>query len=186
MKGKAVEGSMAENSTTAWPGPVEIEVATPQNGNLLWKPTARVLRGRFDKANIPYSQLPEHFAQWPVLPGLYIRIDARRRTAEIVDPMSLPEHAELLKRFNFLQKGQSAFRVESGPEEPQRFEGMTDTQLKTWLYNARRAVDASFAVVRSGNLPTLEEIARLPGKTAMAQFETAIRGKARFYEDAED
>ena len=171
-------------------GPVTVEVASALNSNLWFRPCERILRGRFAIENVPHGSTPDELAQifrGNPLPGLYITVDPSRRTAEVRDPMGDPQRkdqlAEVVRRIK-AARVVMAWNEEPTFEKTDRRENLSDTDIKTWLYWMRRAVDSGHAEVVHGSLPRLVEIMKLPGRTAMLPSQTA-KGAPRFYEDLE-
>ncbi len=168
-------------------GEIVIEVGDNHNRNPVFAPTQTFLRGRFLKSNLHHSVFNEYVENLPDLPGHRILIDPRRRYGLIFDPLSRDEFRAQLQDAQKRLRGQSVstagpVNVTYGPDQDYKFERMKDSEIKTWIFYMRRLVDAQSAWVVSGNLPQLEEIKSLPGKTRIEIFNSSAKAR-KFFED---
>ena len=165
------------------PEDVVLEVGDSRNRNLMWPLTQDVLRGWWKMLNLIGAEVTEEFTQRvPDLPGIRIEISATKKMARIFDPLATVEHASTLVRLNSVAKHSTIFGFSLvEPEKTREFQLLSQTDLKTWLYWARRVVDAKHAVIVSGKLGTLAEIEALPGKTRIGLGNSS--GRTQFRED---
>lgn len=116
----------------------------------------------------------------PSLPGMMLHVSIPKKLCVCRDGWELPQNKELWEQVKAHVEKYSA-RLECGTKlEPAVVYGepspgnvvrkIDDGIIKTWLYWMRRLVDNNLAKVVSGVLPTLDEIATLPGKTRISQF----------------
>lgn len=166
---------------------VVIEIANDRNRCHIWPITKQHLRGRWLRANVAGEVMQLGLAMMPDTPGMRIMVDPQRAQATISDPLADPDNE--LKFAKVEQVYEEAFRTKVGPHRTTvhslRDEGEpTGTQLKTWLYWMRRAVNAGYAIVHQGELPSLAQIEALPGKTKTECYNSSARAR-RFREDPE-
>jgi hypothetical protein len=131
-----------------------IEVRNKMNAGLHWKPTQTTLRGALD---FRATGDPEFFALSMKLPdgvpGQCIRLDTGERRAVIYDPLNLPEHESTRNRLEQTIKAASPLSGRLKFAESQDFK---EVDLPTWVYWLKRAVEAGYAVVLSGNLDAVK------------------------------
>lgn len=181
-----------------WTGRIVIEIATPRNGNVMWGGNETILRGAWRRANLIADERVEALESMPDIPGMRIEIDTIKRRLRIFDPLSLPEFAETLMRARFHFK--ELFKQDAQPVQEVVNNRPSDTQIKTWLYWARRFVEGTDEIrdpktrllvtkakadLIDGRLPTYEQIEALPGKTQIDFYNSNQRGK-RFKEDFDE
>ena len=164
-------------------GTVTLEIGTARNGSVLFAPTRTVLRGWWRRSALLSSEIVEETEQKNLpenIPGLYIVIDPKKKEARIVDPLSFPENKAI---FEQVAKNRRTYAREViKPEEERVYPDLSDTGVKSWFHWARRCVEAKVAEVRSGYLPSLEEIRALPGKTLTGAFNNSATAP-RYLED---
>jgi hypothetical protein len=164
------------------PGDVTIEIGTNRNQNVAWPMTRDILRGHWQKAHLLHQELTEVTTLIPDLPGQRIKISAARATAWILDPLNLPEFAVTMAKLNFVLGAEPALTGgKVKPATDTEHGNLTPTLIKSWLYWMRRLVDEGKGHVVEGKLPTLAEIAELPGKTRCQNYDSG--GRARYRED---
>lgn len=160
--------------------PVCIEIGDDRCRQLMWPMTMNVLRGRWTRANLIGVTMAPVLAAMPDIPGMRVLVDPARSAARIFDPLAEPANAELLERARRVHK--EAFRTEAGAEKAVDYASLSPDELKSWLHCMRRAVDSKHAEVVHGALPTVDQIAALPGKTRMEHYNQSSRAK-KFRED---
>ena len=125
-----------------------LEVDTERNSRFLFRPVARVLRGRFDpQRETNPGPLLHEFRQG--VPGQQIVVDFGASQARIEDPLTLPENAAVRK---------ACEKHNLRPVEREVFE-LDQDGLATWTHFARLGVDGGQLRLVSGELPE-----KLPGK----------------------
>lgn len=158
---------------------VVIELGDDRCRNMMWPLTKVVLRGRWSRSNIPTSA-HQSFASMPDLPGVHISCDPSRKRARVFDVLSDPSNEELLLKAQKVY--QEAFQERAGPEKTVLYENLSDNEIRTWLWEMRKAVDGKRARVVHGELPTREQIEGLPGRTRIELNSNSSTGR-RFQDD---
>jgi hypothetical protein len=131
--------------TTTSVRPVEIEVDTPRNSNLHFRPLQRSIRGRFDWNRIrePQARLKSH--EWPVpIPPQRLGIDADGN-GYLVEPLHDEEHAAIREQI----EDKLNEKLEPARQE---FPGV---HIPTWLFWIKRAVESGIARIVKGELPAV-------------------------------
>lgn len=172
-------------AATLSPTEIVIEASSPRCENPCFPPLKEFLRGRWDLHRFPAVDMHEAVSRMPgPIPGIRIGVDPANRTVRRYDPVELEEFAELWARkleHNELYKEflSAEARGKPWPETIQR--DCSDTTIKTWLYWSRQLVGSddknpisAVHIRKSARLPTLEEIALMPGKTQVGQFNDYI------------
>lgn len=152
---------------------IEIELGDDRNRVFAWGPTMAILRGAWSRKNLRSDELVEELATMPDIPGMRIIVNVERKLAVIYDPLALDAHKELCQEIQRHIKAR--FRRDEGPEKEDKRQGMDADDLKTWLYGMRRRVDAKQARVTKGELPPLEVIDKLPGRTRIEMYNSSSR-----------
>lgn len=172
---------MAHEKTTSPSMAAEytIEIAAGSCRNVVWPMTRDVLRGRWTRDILIGQHAPPALQQMPDVPGQRIHINWRQRLVRIYDPLSLPENAQLLRDVKAMYK--ELLNVDGRPADEirrewplwQGQEAMNQEghdQLKSTLYWMKRFVNDKLAVEIGVPLPSLNEIALLPGRTLIEPF----------------
>jgi hypothetical protein len=157
----------------------------------LFPPTKTLVRSRWRKDYLTGDErASEALRSCPDdIPGMAILLDGGKRRGVIHDPLS--KSAYLLQRLAISMGiveplGGVGKKIEVTGQEEQTFESLDPSTIKLWLHHMRNAVDLGWATVSSGALPTLEQIAMLPGRTRCEIFNNAPKGRKReFLEDPE-
>lgn len=158
---------------------VTIEIASDQNNSVQFPPTMEILRGRWANSNVLVGQSARNeLSRMPDIPGIHIQVSVRQRQARLYDPLA--EQPDLVRKINDCYKVIEG--KEGGPMKDRTIKDMTPDDIKTWLFWMARTVEAGQARVVKGTLPSLAEIADLPGKTRIEQFNQSAR-KRKFLED---
>lgn len=180
---------MAEGGVMARPaiypvGEIVIQIENQRNQRYLWPPTQDELRGTWSNRNLVGTTMVNSpgLQSLPETPGQRVSINCSSKVCRIYDPIE----PEMLAEINAKLKNDPVrpVNVAYGLWPESVHEECDETKLKTWLYYARRAVDAGIAKVVAGDLPSLKEIARLPGKTE-TEMSNSSADKRRFREDPE-
>lgn len=147
---------------------VVIECCTPKNQDVMFQPTSETYRGNWSNAKIPGTEMRPAIRQMPEIPGIHIAVDKENRTCRTYDP--LDKDKDVWERINgILEENPHQFsKMKPWPEV--LHEDCDDNQVKTWLWWMRRLVDSGKARVRTGELPTGDEILSMPGIARIGQF----------------
>jgi len=150
----------------------EIEIATPQNNNVVCAMNNRHLRGRFDMSLIKGRMPDDRFARCPTIPGVRMQYDGARRVVAFVDPLADPKNRDVTREI------QAAVQAMGWPKpEPAKavvYERVSDDHMKEWAYWARRWLDAGQCdVLRGTNVPSMDEIEGLPGRIERNRMDTS-------------
>jgi hypothetical protein len=152
---------------------VVIEIAGPRNESHTFKPLMRRLRGRWDTANVAQKDKAEslkaistvHF-----IPGIHISLDVDKKTGVVFDPLAepkdggTPEGHAIWEKIKPIMSQYPSFFSPTKPWPQSVKENMSQDEIKTWLYEMARTVEAGYARVVSGELMSSEEARKLPGK----------------------
>lgn len=141
------------------------------NQNFTWPHEQIHIRGRWAKNNyLPNQTVDPLFSGMPDIPGLILEYDSSKRCARIFDPLSSEKSKELLGRINEVHKAK--FGVMIKPEQDRVFDQMSNDELKTFAYFARRLFDnGSFSTVIRGPIPEMQLIRGLPGQCSFHNFD---------------
>ncbi len=152
-----------------------IEVNGPKDESIIFAPTQTKVRGRWDfqrTAHRDKSEVLKRLAyEVPMIPGKVIALDSDAKKGCIFDPLGSGEGKAILEKINAIAKDTGGEVTAAHPTENY----VLDVHgVKEWLYWMRRQVDAGMATVVPGsaNLPTLEQIAELPGRRRADPFNT--------------
>lgn len=154
-------------------GEVVIEIADDRNRSVLWPCTKRLLRGRWLRANLLGITMHRDIQTMPDIPGMRVSLNCATKTAKTTDPLNEPRQKELCERLKTVLS--ELFRIPSGPEKDSEKTNLSPSEVKTWLYWMRRLVDNAQALVISGALPELEDIAKLEGETSIQNWNSSQR-----------
>jgi hypothetical protein len=153
---------------------ITIEVCGPNNERAKFIPTSEMLRGRWRALAIArfdtHSFLKQLMSRVSEIPGICLAIDVEKAIGRRFDP--LKETAEGRKIWKDVESILKEFESNIGAMRPwpeARYERMGPDQIKSWLYYMRRMIDGKKAVYAFGSqeLPTIQQIAELPGRRMM-------------------
>lgn len=126
---------------------VEIEIDSPRNRQLRFRPLQRTLRGRFDFNRIAEPQAKIRLAEWPdPIPGLRLVLDTATGEAAIVEPIY--SEGAVLERIT-----RRGMRLGPAREEFK----LDDAGIATWGYWMRAAVRAGNARIVRGEFAPIDE-----------------------------
>lgn len=148
-----------------------IEIAGNISQNVMNPITRNRLRGRWSAAQV-YKIARHQDDDRPVgvkplpdeIPGMRITVDTARGFISVTDPlndMSDPVNADIVGNLKKMGRRNSA--IGTGPTPNSRINSPSPSMVKAYTYWCRRWVDSKQAVIRSGSLPTVPEINKLPG-----------------------
>jgi hypothetical protein len=160
-----------------------LEVSDNLNSNRDWPPTQRKLRGAWRHENTRNFALDTDgiFAvlrQMRDIPGMHIRVNTKRKIAEVIDPLADPAKKDLLQ--NIQSVYEKAWGKKCCPEKPDRYDDMSADEIKTWIYWSRRFLDAQQCVLVSGSVPEMKEIFDMPGKIVRNTNDDALTDEQRY------
>ncbi len=122
---------------------VEIEITSPQQGEVAFYPLRRNLRSRFDARLASDRQLVD---RWPVpIPGQIVGFDAATGEAWIREPLFDAQHEQTRQRIEKL-----------GRALPPAKEVFSGVDVPTWAYWMNRMVESKCASIVSGAMPTVD------------------------------
>lgn len=144
------------------------EVDDGKGGRLMLQAAPRigkVIRGRWELAKLGERIVDDRLKGLPgIIPGIVIVIDFGKRKITFTDPLTWASNKALLKEITKVLK--EFYGVEQGPEKQLEYSPLNADQMKTWLYWMRRHLDAKQLKIHKGEVPEMEEIMRLPGRSA--------------------
>lgn len=153
---------MARSRETFTASEIVVEVNTPLNNNLLFKPLSAILRGRWDNSRARGEwDYDAGYRNMPIVPGIYVAVDPKARTLRATDPLGFEENAGLLEQVkNAARKHQG----EVGPAAEMKRERLTDTEVKTALWEVYQHVEQRHVTLVRGEMLRREEILAMPGQ----------------------
>lgn len=141
---------------------IVIEMAGEKNQNFLFGSFEATLRGRWNPMLIRDTSTGTDYGSLPIIPGIYVAIDLKKRTLRAIDPLGFPENADALAAVDRVVGGHQGGR--RGPADTMTRNNMTETELKTGLWEMHQWVESNKAVVVNGTMPEPKEILALPGE----------------------
>lgn len=144
------------------PTEVVVEVGRDANNHFAFNPLSANLRGRWNPKNEPGASARNNtIMSAPEVPGMYIVLDAQKRTLRALDPLSLPENKGLLDKLNNAVK---AMYGQQGPQEETIQTQLTDGQIKTALWEMWCMVNDGRGWLVHGQMPTPQKIMEMEGR----------------------
>lgn len=150
-----------------------IEVFGSKNESIFWPPSSEALRGRFSWQNVS-SGRPEEDAitAMPDLPGVVLTVNSAKRLIKKSDPLNDPANARLLARAQKVGKSSRAVGKKMVPDKTVSREDVSDDELKTAAYWARRLLDVNLVRVIGGVVPDIDAIKAMPGMVNLQTSDT--------------
>lgn len=150
-------------------GEIVFEFGGSQNQQFFLRCFDATVRGRWSKANevgTPNERV--NVGALPEIPGIRVRLDGKARRMSTEDPLGFPENANVLRTCNAVLQNTKIFNGKEGvPWEPMVKDGLTATEIKTYLWElANYAWDGKAKVVH-GELPSREEILAMDGQLVL-------------------
>jgi len=145
---------------TRWkPTELVIEMGTGHNNDVFFKPAGVSLRGYWSPRGYtnPSARTTGMMAA-PDMPGMYVVIDSTKKTMRVVDPLSFPEFKKQLDAMS------NVMHQIQGPQEGQQNNNLTDSQIKTAVWEASEAVRCGTARLVHGTIPKPKAIMDMPGR----------------------
>jgi len=135
---------------------IEVEIAGPTCGNLLFKPCERVVRGRYEvglaTATDPAAGMVTQ-KYGGTIPGQVLGLDLDTGRGYVREPLWTEEWRELRARLDHHR-----FKLE--PPEAE----FKDVHVPTWVYWLARAVEGGIAKLLKGSLPKSHQVDGKPRK----------------------
>lgn len=153
-----------------------IEISGPRDESIIFAPTQTKVRGRWDFQRTAHRDKLDSMKRLayevPVIPGKVIALNTSTKQGCIFDPLSTGEGAKILEKINAIAKEFGDPESKAHPREDYKLDA---NGVKDWLYWMRRKLDNNEAVLVPGSaeLPTLAEIAELPGRRLADPFNTS-------------
>lgn len=123
---------------------LEVEIKTPNSGNVYFGPYGDPLRGAMDllRASLYDQQLSSQAVEFPRgLPGKHVRVNLDAGTVTIVEPLDFPEWAD---ERNKLEARGKTYKPDQEIPSP---------RISDWLHELKRCLDCGCARLVSGKLP---------------------------------
>lgn len=174
--------------------PFAVQADHPRNSDLLLqaieggirlRSTVRADRRVFSRVLqeevIPPDQ-STFLSKFPVIPGMVLAVNPAKLTWLVTDPLS--EDPDLCAKIKSAMKRVSQFNTDARLEgEPDR-QGRADAhRIKTLCREVRWLLDAGHVVEKKGAVPTLEEIAAMPGHFLLNPGSQVPNTQPRFEKD---
>lgn len=160
-----------------------IEMGDKKNRTFLNPITQQKMRGRWTRDNhremdIDHDGQYAPLRQLPDLPGISIHVNTGAKRVRVFDPLGEPGNADLLEQVKKIVK--LAMKKDGREEKTTVYEDCNEDELKSWLYWARRFVDARQCEVVSGRVPEMKEIMSLPGKIIKSINQESMTDEERY------
>jgi hypothetical protein len=130
---------------------IVIELDDKRNGNPLFTPLQKVLRGRWEDRHLEANSTSSGgLKELTEIPGLYLQLDYDGGEARVTDPLSLPENAALARSvFGVVRR---AFKQVWEPF-PEEVHELNESGVATWHHWLKVLVKTGKARVVSGAFP---------------------------------
>lgn len=148
-----------------------IEIAGPRNERHCFGPIGQTLRGRYDFSNIAHrdkSESMKALSRVSVIPGICVELDTDKAIGRVFDP--LRETEEGRRKWAEISAVVREYQFEFGNAtqlmETQEYSELSQDDIKTWMFEMRKVVDAGYArMISEAKLPSSVEIrTKVPGK----------------------
>lgn len=133
-------------------GEIIVELDSPNNNNMLFRPLQRVLRGKFDPKRMNGDGKAKHA---PVVPGLHIGVNPKTKVGRVYDP--LKEEREYLRVRDGLKASHGWSDIIIVQEAIHN-----DIDVTTWLFWMKRMIENGTAHLITGSAPMLENLEGKP------------------------
>jgi hypothetical protein len=145
-----------------------IEFNDGHNRNLMWTPEKTSMRGGWSRSVLANVSTDDNFADMPDLPGQCLKLHSGERTLKIYDPLGLEANAALLAKA--AKVNEVCFGTKPGPAPTIEKRNLSDDQIKSNAYWARRMLDMGQVILRHGRIPEMREIEAMPGEVPIGIF----------------
>lgn len=152
-----------------------VEFVTGRNNNFACPMTKDHIRGRWDSSNLRNRVVDDRLADMPVLPGQVVTFDGGSLRVTMRDPLNDPAQKEVLARARRAHR--DCFGAEPAPFDDKVFDSEPVNRLKQWCYWARRWLDLGWVEVRSGRVPSMADVAALPGEIEINRYDSSAKRK---------
>lgn len=161
-----------------------IEIVQPQNESHIFAPTRLRVRGRWDfgntaARNLGSESLREMARDVRVIPGQHIALDTDQMSGAIFDPLNQTDEGKRTwaRIAGIVKRYRAEFGSDLAPGDPKEYSRLSADDVKTWLWEMRTLLNSNQAQQVSGSdvIPSLEEIARMPGKRVRDPFNTGVQ-----------
>lgn len=144
------------------PTEVEIEFGDKNNGQAMFPPLQERMRGRWDPHNLPLGMsMSAELRVVPTIPGVRVRVNTRKMTGELIEPLSFKENEGLANEVKKRTKAMSG--VAHGPREEYKRD-LDEVEMKSWLYWMWRHVKCGQAFLTGGEVLDENELNKaMPG-----------------------
>lgn len=169
-----------------------VEVALPQNRQLIFAPTGEHLRGRWDFQKVLAQEMGKDLRsivhEVPAIPGVWIEIHLSERWVRVCDPLEMTAEGKEIYRklLAIAERNPRLFGNATKAHPDVKDVGVTDTTLKNWMYHTTRLVNASKVIVNkhSEKFPEdLREINALPGMIDIQPFSVTAPRAERYVKE---
>ncbi len=126
---------------------VVIEVDTPQNSNVLFRPEQKTVRGKFDLHRVKEPNAGKLHSLWPEpIPGQQISLDLISAEGCFVDPLYDEKFQAIRERIEGM-----------GQKLPPQREVFQGADIATWVFYMRELVNSGKAKLIEGEFPKIDE-----------------------------
>lgn len=149
---------------------VTIEATVP-NGQLISRFLGFKLRGRWSLSNERGKTSSRGIMSMPDIPGQYWTIDLVGKTSTVSDPLGFDENRDVLEAARSAHR--DTFSTDVRPINEIYNDNLSESDLKTALWEMAGWIDSGHAQVVNGECPTREEIALMGGDRRINQFDNS-------------
>lgn len=126
---------------------VVIEVDTPQNSNVVFRPLQKPIRGKFDLHRVREPNAGKLHSLWPApIPGQLLSLDLVTAEGVILDPLYEEKFASIRSKIE-----------ELGQKLPPQREVFQGADVATWVFYMRELVNSGKAKLIEGEFPKIDE-----------------------------
>ena len=139
-------------------GEYVVEIVGKNNENVYFPPMSELLRGRWESQKAMMNGDMGEIMRMPVLPGIYIRVEPRTKTCQLIDPLGLPENERLLDEASRIHENAVGLGQKLRPRPNFHKVFLNDADVVSWLYWMSSLVASGLAVKVKGSDVTLDDL----------------------------
>lgn len=163
---------------------ITVELVNERLGGVFFGPMGEWLRSRYRKSVLQKDEFIEATSLLPEeIPGIQITVDVQNKRIIVVDPLSLPSNKQILDKISSAMRSANGNAPPSGYFTWQPKENCTNSEIKTWLFEIRKLLDAPTfqskewrdnpskkrggpmaEIMNGGKIPSRQEIEKMPGE----------------------
>jgi hypothetical protein len=149
---------------------VTVEITVP-NGQLISRFLGFKLRGRWSLSNERGRTSSRGIMSMPDIPGQHLTIDVLNGTSTVSDPLEFEENRDTYEQARAAHR--NTFGTDVKPVSETHQPNLSESALKTALWEIAGWIEVGHAEVVSGYAPTREEVALMAGHRRINQFDNS-------------